>query len=798
MTRSMLKNFLKAAWRNLLKYKLFSAINILGLSIGMALSILILFFIQHEFSYDQWQPGQENVYRVYRDFQSTSGWKSAILPHALANAMVDEIPEVIAAGGVRGFYEGLVTIDGKSQYLSGIGQADSLLLQSWPITFSQGDPATALEQPNTAVLSARGAELLFGKENPLGKTIRLDNEVEYQVTGVIEAPRGKSHLSKVNMLVRYNEFSPYWTGAQTMIYAKLHSEATAENVGQKITDLANRNIRQEYLDAGESLPDKFPLWKLQPFADVHLKSVKIGGYSGDKGDIRQISLLALLSFVVLLIAGINYMNLSTARATQRSKEVGIRKVAGASRLHTITQFMMEALLQSTIAMLGAILITDLTLPLFSELVNRELNLEMITQGVLPFALVGLTLFTGLLAGSYPAFYLSRFKAIVTMKGTAFSGKGGSKLRQGLVVLQFTLSIALIILVGFIWKQVNYMQNQELGFNDQQVIVANINTEQAAEKIRQSRSRIENIPGVEHFSLVADLPGTSFSSYDMHIQGIEKSPSVDIFFADPELAETLELDMIDGRYLSVDLPTDRTNSFVVNERFVKEYQIENPVGHRMKFAFDETYGEIVGVVKDFHFTGLQSAMTPLVISAREDLPWYGNVAIKVEANQMSQVLDELKTTWASIEPVHPFRYSFLDEDFARQYDSFTRFGQTVLMVTILSIIIAIMGLFGLSTFMVERRTKEIGVRKVLGAPVASLVNLLVKEFVLLVFIAGLLALPISYYLVQDWLADFAYRTPVGVFPFALAILSALLLTLLTVSIQAYKSSIANPVRALRYE
>ncbi len=794
----MFKNFLKSAWRNLLKHKLFSVINILGLSVGMAMSILILLFIQHEFSYDQWPAGNENVYRVYRDFRSTSGWKSAVLPHALAGAMVDEIPEVIAAGGVRGFYEGLVTVEGESQYLSGIGQADSLFFRSLPLAFSQGDPTTALAQPNTTVLSTRAAERLFGNENPVGKVIKLDNEEEYQVTGVLAPFRGESHLSAMNMIVRYTDFSPYWTGAQTMIYTQLHPEASLETVNEKITKLANRNIRQEYLDAGESLPDQFPVWGLQPFAEIHLGSVKIGGYSGKKGDIRQISLLALLSMVVLLIAGINYMNLSTARATQRSKEVGIRKVSGASRMHTIAQFMLEALLQSSIAMLVAILIADVALPLFNDLVNRELEIEMLSQGVLPFTLLGVMLVTGLLSGSYPAFFLSKFRAIVTMKGTAMSGKSGNKLRQGLVVVQFTLSIALIVMVGFIWKQVSYMQNQELGFNAQQVIVANINTEDAAKKISQSRSRIMNISGVRQFSLVADMPGSSFSSYDMHIQGIEKSKSVNLFFADPSLAETLELQLIDGRYLSNDLPTDKTNSFVVNERFVKEYQLDHPVGHRMKFSPDESYGEIVGVVKDFHFTGLQSEVEPLVISAREDLPWYGHVAIKVDASHLASALDELKTTWASIEPVHPFRYSFLDEDFAQQYDTFTRFGQTVLMVTLLSIIIAMMGLFGLSTFMVERRTKEIGVRKILGAPVASLVNLLVKEFVLLVLVAGVLALPISYYLVQDWLADFAYRTPVGVLPFALAILGALLLTLLTVSIQAYTASVANPVRALRYE
>ncbi|MEZ5039411.1 MAG: ABC transporter permease [Saprospiraceae bacterium] len=794
----MFQNYIKTAWRNIVKNRLFSVINILGLSVGMTLLILIFLYIQHETSYNQTIPQQGQVYRIYKDFHRADGRKSAILPAPVSPAVMAEIPEVRSASRFSGIDEILVQVGEQSLFIEGFATADSLFFQTVPLALSQGDKNRVFSKPGNAVLSADMAKILFGNENPIGQAILINNEQQVTVEGVLAAPQGPSHFNAINLLVNEHDFSPHWTGGHCEVYVQLSDNTVPQLAEQKITALANDYIKQAYLEDGETPPERFPQWRLQPLTAIHLHSTNMGGYHGNNGSIRQIGILLSLGFIVLLIASINYMNLATARATKRAKEVGIRKVSGATFKQMVSQFLSESVLQSVMALCAAVVLADLALPYFSRVVDRPLDFFDILRSNLPIWLTLLAFCIGILAGSYPAFYLSQFRPISTLKGVMVKGKTGNRFRQSLVVLQFSLSITLIIMTGFVWKQVNYMLHQDLGFNGAQVVVATLNTAEAVEKFRRTKGTLLNQPGILSSSVVSRTPGQFIPNYTMNLESKEKEAYINTFFGDAGLAETLSLEMLEGRFFSEKFPRDTASAFVVNQQFLKTYGIENPIGYRLKFAFDETYGEIIGVVKDFHYQGLQSELAPLVISAREDIAWFSHVSFKIDPTLVSTAISQMEGFWKTLEPKHPFRYSFLDEDFARQYDTYERYGNIIALGTLLSIFVAILGLFGLSTFTIEQRTKEIGIRKVLGATVDNLIQLLIKDFIKLVLIAGMVALPIGYWFVDSWLADFAYPTALGPLPFALALFSAVLLAVLTVMFQTIRSSRANPVEALRYE
>lgn len=794
----MLQNYLKIAWRNIIKNRLFSFINILGLSVGMALVIMIFLYIQHEQSYNQTLPNKEQVYRLYRGYPNANGRKQAIVPAPVAPALLGEVPEIKSASRFSGIDEVLVQKENESIFIDGFATADSLFFQTVPLALQVGDPKTVFQRPASAVLSQHAAQLLFGKESPVGQTLTINEEQQVTVTGVFAKPSGPSHFNAINLLVSQNEFSPYWTGGHCEVYVNLVNNTEATIASEKATAMANNYVKQEYLEDGDTPPSRYPDWKFQPLLDIHLHSTNVSGYNGKNGSLRQIGILLLLAFIVLLIACINYMNLATAKATKRSKEVGIRKVSGATFGQMVSQFLSESIMQSAMALALAILLADIALPFFNQLVDRDLALSQMIGSQLPLWLLALAAVIGLIAGSYPAFFLSRIRPISSLKGALTKGKKGGKMRQSLVVLQFSLSIAMIIVVGFVWKQVNFMLNQDLGFNGDQVVVATLNTEDAIAQFRRTKGEVFQHPGISTGAVMARTPGQRIPNYTMNLEGVEKPSYINTLFADARLAETLDLEVLDGRFFSEDLASDTARAFIVNEEFVRAYEIDNPIGYRLKFAFDENYGEIVGVVKDFHYQGLQSSLEPLIISAREDLAWFTNVAFKIDPTQVASALGEIEQFWGAMEPQYPFRYSFLDEKFAQQYNSYERFGNTILMGTLLSIFVAILGLFGLSTFTIEQRTKEIGIRKVLGATVSNLVQLIIKDFVKLVLIAGVLAIPIGYYFVNNWLQDFAYATSLGPMPFVLALLAAVLLAIITVSFQTMRSSRANPVEALRYE
>ena len=795
----MLKNYVKIALRNLGKNKLHSAINIFGLSIGFVVATLSILYISNELSYEKWIPNQEEIYRVYRQGAEdvSGGW--VYTPRPLAHTLATEVAGIKRATNLYLEEEMLFAKGEKKIYVKDVAVVDSTFFDLFAFPFIAGNRNTALNEPNTLVISERIAHLFFGKINPIGESLKYDGETDFIVTGVLKAPAGNSYLShEIYISTPKNVYSS-WLANRVTTYIEKEKEAAIPQIAHK-TDAFLFPIYKRELAAinrpVETIAD-LPKWKFQPLNEIHLYSDNIEGFRDALGTVNKLYIFGFVAFLVLLIASINYMNLATARATLRAKEVGMRKVSGAKKSQLIGQFLTESILQSVLALIVAMILSEFLLPIFQHITERELAFFSGDFASIVFPLIGLSLLIGLLAGIYPAFFLARFAPIKILKGNLLQASDGQFFRKSLVVTQFSVSITLIILILFIFKQVNFMQSQDLGFKGEQVLTIDMNKSDSWEKFEQRRNNFEQIQGVTSISLSNALPGQKNSVYSVAVEG-KKRRAAEILFVSESFNKTLGLKVKTGRFFSSDFATDAQNAFVVNEKFIQENNIENPIGQGIKLPMDNAYGRIVGVVTDFHSNGLQEEIQPLVMTTRTNLEHYKCLAFQLQTSEYRSTIEAIKREWAIIEPAHPIRYSFLNEHFAIQYRENERFGQMILYATILTVFIAILGLFGLATFMVERRTKEIGVRKVLGATVFSMVNLLVKDFVKLIMIAGLIALPFSYWLVGKWLEDFAFTTSITMMPFVFAIALAILLAVLTVSYQSIKVSAENPIKALKVE
>lgn len=792
----MLKNYFKVALRNLLKSKLHSSINILGLAISLAVAILIMLYVRNEFSYDQWFEKPDQVYRVYRQWPGSNGG-TTWTPALLANTLQENFPEVISAAGLSFYGQVLLDYNRNKLYVDDVAIVDSTFFSILPFPFLYGNSGDALGKPNSMVISKDLSERVFGMINPIGKIVRLNGEDNYEIRGVMDIPPGNAHLD-YDIIVPFTYYSPNWTANNRATYIRVQDQTNVEQLSDKMTTHVNKFLEEDYLARGEKPgPEDYPFWKLQPLNDIHLQSATLSFQSASQGNIKYVYIFGLIGVIILLIAGINYMNLSTAQATQRAKEVGMRKVSGAKKQHLIGQFLSESVIQSLIALLLAVLLAEFLLPIFNTITDRSLSFLSGNYWPLLLPLLGLTVLVGLLAGSYPAFVLSSFEPVKVLKGTVTKIGGKQFLRKGLVVAQFTISIALIIIMTFIFKQVNFMMSQDLGFNGDQVLVIPMNLNDSHRKVRALKDEFMAIPGVKSIATSSRVPGQWLPDWTMKIQGKEDLKNVwpRVIFTDDGYAETLGLEIVEGRFFSSEFGADTINNFVVNETFVERYQIEDPIGQGVRFSSDTVYGKIIGVVKDYHYYGLNSSILPVAIGGRSN-KW--QTSIKLSTQNIPETITAIQSLWAKIEPVHPMQHSFLDADFAKQYAEQERFGQTLFYSTLLTIFIAVLGLFGLATFTAQKRIKEIGIRKVLGASVGQVTFMLMKDFVLLVLIAGIVAIPIGFLLTKRWLEDFAYTTDVSYLPFLGALIAALIIASLTVSYQAIRAATVNPVQSLRYE
>lgn len=787
----MFQNYLNSALRNLWKSKLYAAINIGGLALGLAVAILIVLFVQNELRYDQWLPAKDQLYRVYR--QWGSGGATVWTPDPLAEQLSADFPEVEYAAGLSSQGETMLEYQNNKLYIEDVALVDSTFFQVFALPFQYGRIVHALKEPNAVVISQNIAEKFFGPVDPIGETLRLNDERDLVITGVM-APLENTHLP-YEVYTRYTRQRPNWNSNNRATYLKINPNTELVGFEEKMTEVVNEFKAQQWREIGvEPGPDQLPDWHLQAVPDIHLYSADIGWMGRKNGDIKYVYIFVLIAFIVLLIGSINYINLSTARSVGRAREVGVRKVTGANRRQLITQFLVETVVQAVFALMIAVLLVELFLSGFNQIVDRELAFLGGEWLPLSLPLVGLTVAIGLLAGIYPAFVMSAFRPVKVLKGL-IRGTGGVIFRRGLVVTQFSLSIVLVIVMLFIYKQITFMMDKELGFAGDQVMVIPFNDSESYQKLEGMREVFLNISGVTNITTASRMPGHGYPDWSLEIEGQDDLTYPRVLFADQHYEDVLGIEVVEGRFFSLDHPSDSANAFVVNEAFVKENQLKDPLSAKIKFSGDTVYSRIIGVVKDYHFQSLDREIRSLLIGPASRNYYAG---LKLSTNDFPATISAVEKLWLQVEPSHPMRYSFLDEDFASLYEEYERFGKALLYATALAILIAILGLFGLATYSALTRTKEIGVRKILGATVRQLSLMLLSSFIRWVLIAGIIAAPLAYLISSRWLENFAYRTEISALPFVAAIVFTILIAALTVGFQALKAATRNPVEALRYE
>ncbi|MEO1515468.1 MAG: ABC transporter permease [Bacteroidota bacterium] len=788
----MFHNHFKIAIRQLRRNKIFSVINILGLSLGMALAILIVSFILGEFSFDHWMADSDRTYRVYRiGNQGETAWT----PGRLAEKMQNDYPEVDITTGYAPRGEQLLTYAGNNFYVEKTAAVDSSFFSVLPLHFLHGNPATAMSQPNSMVISDKLAKRIFQSTNPIGEVLQYGGEEEFMVTGVVDHSQFKSHID-ANIFTRFRWYGDSWIGNNRSTYVRLKPSAKPEQLAAKIEKDVNQLVRQQYLEGGYTPTDNnFYRWALQPLNDIYLQSEGWTALPCLSGSMRNVWVFALIALLVLLVAIINYVNLTTARATQRSKEIGVKKVVGAGRPLLTRQFLIESVLQALLAGTLGLILAEILLPLFNQISERELQLLSGNPTSIILTTLLFASCVGLLAGAYPAWVLSAFQPVNALK-SSFQRIGDKGLfRKVLVSGQFAVSITLLVLMGVIYLQVQYMMDKELGFHPDQVLVVPMNSHESHYRVEQLKSEFKRIPGVEEVTTASTFPGRFLPDWPMLIEGRMESVGPLTMAVDDDFARVLQIEMVAGRFLDDHISGDSINNFVVNEEFVRRYNISDPIGERIKWSSDSTYGQIVGVMKDFHYRGVADEIMPLVVNARH---WRNLVGFQLSTTNLSHTIASIEKVWTQIEPLYPMRHSFLDEDFDEQYNEQRSFARSILYTTLLTIFIALLGLFGLTSFAVERRTREIGIRKILGASVHNIIGLLSKDFVQLVAVAFVIASPLAYYLSNSWLSDFSHRISLSWWIFVGAGALILLVGFLTVSIQSLTTALAKPVDSLRNE
>ena len=808
----MLKNYLTIALRHLRRRPGYAFINGVGLAVGIAACVLIGLWVRHEASYDRFHAHADRTYRLVETRPTPEGAERvAATAGPVAPAMVEELPGVEAA--VRVAQIGRVTVErGDVRFYVG----DYLLTEPsffdvFDFELAQGDPATALSDPGTVVLTDVAARRYFGDEDPLGKTLSIENFGESTVTGVLEPVPETSHL-QFSLLLPFatvaegfepwegwiGDWAPYWRALTT--YVVLDEHASPTDVGAGLDALLARNTPTD------ALPQEV---RLQPLTDVHLYSADVeGGYNAQPGNPAYLYIFSAVALFIVLIAGINYMNLATARSAERAREIGVRKAAGGRRGQLALQFLGEAVLLAVAALGLGLLLAWAALPAFNVLSGKTLAFGDVFQPAVLAAVVLGTLALGLVAGSYPALYLARLDPSRALKGTEGRAGGAAWLRRGLVVTQFALSIVLIAATLVVARQLDYVQAKRLGFNAEQLVTVDINSGDVRENAETVRAEMLRHPSVREVAVSSRVPGDwkGIAEVEVLREGAGEDDVLSAYFigASETFLDTYEIDLADGRNFEAARGTD-TSAVLLNRAAVEALGLGRPVDATIRLQDDPARSgadvrfRVIGVVEDFHFQSLYEPVRPLVLGFEDNpVEAIDYFTARIEAGQAQAALDHLRVVGERFDPAHPFEYNVLDQRLAEVYEADRRVGRVFGIAAGLAVLIACFGLFGLAAFTAERRTKEIGVRKVLGASAAQITLLLSKEFARLVLIAFVAAAPVAYLAAQRWLDGFAYRTALGADVFLLAGGLALAVALMTVSYHALRAATADPVESLRYE
>lgn len=796
----MLKNHLKIAWRNLKSNSLFSAINILGLSIGLAITILLFLFVSFERSFDTMYTAKNDIYRVLMNVVADETnpaevWPNA--PSALMPSLKQDMPDVKYAARLYSHNFGktaFIKANEDNFTEEKLYWADAELLDIFEVTFLKGDPKTALQNPNTVALSRSTARKYFDDENPIGKTILLDNKNSLEVTGVFEDFPNNSTIDCKIMVAAvgsYFDKRPSWGNISVDTYIQLNSNMSVASAEERM---------QQVLDKNEKKQDQWYSFSLQPLPQVHLYSANYTeANTTRRGDIGQIKNLSFLALLILLIACVNYMNLMTARAQKRTKDVGINKTLGASTKNLIARFYAETGLLTLIALLFGALMAVFAVPVFNRIADQQLDASLVLNVNFGISIFLIWLVTTIIAGSYPAFYLSGFSPMAILN-PSFKRSGTTLIiRKGLVVLQFAASVVLIIGVMVIYQQTQFMQNQKLGYNPENVIAIS----SAAVRSNENRTALINelkaLPEVIDVSMAQGFPGIDVSGRSIKKSDDDPGATIRTNVADASITEVLQLELLAGR----DLPKfkqaeDTLVEVLLNKKAIEYlgYSPEEAIGGNVNMQLG-TNAYIIGVVDDFNFASLHVPIGPYAFhnSPRESKSF---TLVRFNSGSLVSTMSKFKNVFKKVMPDIAFDYAFLDKSVERLYASERKATRIGLLFCILAIVVACLGLFGLAAFMAEQRKKEIGVRKVLGASVLNITRMLSKDFVQLVLVALVIAFPISLWLMENWLEAFAYRITIGWFVFAVAGALALLIALITVSFQGIRAALMNPVKSLRTE
>ena len=792
----MILNYIKTTWRSLRRYKAFSAINIIGLALGMTCSLLILLWVNDERSIDGFHMHGKDLYQVYeRDHSDGKIGGSYSTPGLLADELKRVIPEIkyssslddAAAPGASN----TIAVGEKINKMQGVfAGADFFTMFSYPLL--QGTPATALNAPGVIAISRKMATMFFGgPQQAIGKTLSFDNSKSLQVSAVFEdLPTNSSlqfdFLRSWTDYIKENNWVHNWGNTNPNAYVQLREGADPATVEAKIKDFIYRYMSKN--------PDSYTELGLQSYPEKYLHSNFKNGYI-DGGRIEYVRIFTVIAIFILLIACINFMNLATAQAARRSKEIGVRKVIGAGRFLLIRQFIGEALLLTFLSLFVALVLSTILLPAFDGLTGKQLSLP-VTQPVFWLALTGLLLVTGFVAGSYPAFFLSSLDPIKVLKGSLKFSWREILARRSLVVFQFSLTILLIIGMIVIYRQLNYIQTKNIGYDRENLVYIPVEGELAT-KYQLFKEEAVRIPGVLAMSKMRNSP-TVIIHHNGSINWPGKDPNLVVHFADEIVAydfvKTLGLQLKEGRDFSKDYPTDSVG-FLLNETAVQKIGLQNPVGQTVTWGNQP--GKVIGVLRDFHFNSMHSSIDPLIVRLKEDWTW-GNILVRVQAGKTREAISGLEKLAKTINPKFPFTYQFSDQEFAKLYQSEQLVSKLSNYFAFLGIFISCLGLFGLATFATAQRRKEIGVRKVLGASVTSISFLLANDFLKVVALAMLVAFPAAWLIMNKWLQNFVYRIGIEWWMFALAGFVTLGIAMLTVSYQSIRSALANPVKSLRTE
>jgi putative ABC transport system permease protein len=794
----MIKNYIKIAFRNLWRHKGFSLINIIGLAIGMTAAFLIFMYVKFELSYDNFNEKSDQIYRVVSDIKTpteTLNWSSSIAP--IGPALQQDYPEIKA--NTRIFGAGFLIQRGDSKFQENNALfAEPSLFKMFSFPVIKGDVDKAFSLPNTVILTEKAAKKYFGNENPIGQSLILDGKNPASVVAVVKDVPSNSHF-KFDMLVSIATIAKQskdrlnqWGNFSNFTYILLPKGYDANKLQSRMKAFVNRH----YTAADKKQGMDYSFF-LEPLKDVYMVSKRGAPEFGNLYNVRIFSIIAVF---ILLIACINFINLTTARATERAKEVGIRKVIGAMKQQLTIQFLSESVILCLISFLFSALFSFLLLSLFNQLAGKVISDSIFHNGYL-FQLFLIACVIGLCAGLYPALVLSNFKPVTILKGRFSKSTKGILLRKGLVVTQFTISIVLIIGTIVVYNQLSFMRNQSLGFQKNQMLTIDFSGDSAIQS-RQDiiKNELKKIPNVLGATASGAIPGFGNSVAYSEIQnqaGAMQQMNMNMYDIDYDFIPQFEMKLAAGRIFSKAFGTDTTQAIVINEATAKSLGYRNPadaVGRNYS-QWGRT-GKIIGVLKDFHFQSLQETVKPL--NMRINLRGTGAFTLKIEAKNVPATISAIQSRWKALAPERPFNYVFVDETFNKQYASEVTFGNLFVNFAVLAIFISCLGLLGLASYSTIQRTREIGIRKVLGASVSGIVNMLSQEFLILVLISSLIAFPIAWFTMHSWLQDFAYRISISWWIFVFAGVLALVIAFTTVSFQAIKAALTNPVKSLRSE